>query len=62
MIESESGIIRLVVGNGSRGDGPDGEASRCQLARPHGIFAAEGGVIYVGDSENHRIRKITSLR
>lgn len=54
-IDLDTGIIMTVVGNGDRGDGPDGNPLDCRLNRPHGIFVAPGGV-YIGDSENHRIR------
>ncbi len=58
MIDAQSGNLELIGGNGKRGDGPDGPASICQFARPHGIFVADDGSVYVGDSENHRIRRI----
>ena len=62
MIDVRSGILRLVAGNGKPGDGPDGDASTCQLNRPHGIFVEADGTILVGDSEAHRIRAISSAR
>ena len=56
LIDLESGVISTVLGDGERGDGPDGDPRRCRLARPHGGFVnAEGGLL-VGDSEAHRIR------
>jgi sugar lactone lactonase YvrE len=55
-IDLESGIITTVLGTGRRGDGPEPDPLRCALSRPHGVFAAAGGVLYVGDSEAHRIR------
>jgi len=55
-IDLQSGIITTVVGTGQRGDGPDGDARHCRLSRPHGIFVAGSGEIYVADSESHRIR------
>ncbi len=55
-IDLKSGIITTVVGNGVRGDGPDGDPLQCQLARPHGIFVHGDGVVYIGDSESHRVR------
>src|SRR5262249_6841125 len=54
-IDLRTGTIATVMGTGLRGDGPDGDPSTCTLARPHGIFAYRGSV-FVGDSENHRIR------
>ena len=52
-----TGLIETVLGTGERGDGPDGDPMQCQLARPHGLFAHEG-VLYVTDSENHRVRAL----
>src|SRR5262249_42979863 len=54
-IDLRSGIITTVVGVGQRGDGPDGDPKTCKLSRPHGVFI-NGRSIYIGDSENHRIR------
>ena len=55
-IDLKTGVIQTVAGTGTRGDGPDGDPLACRLSRPHGIFAAPDGVIYIGDSESHRIR------
>jgi sugar lactone lactonase YvrE len=54
-IDLETGTITTVVGDGERADGPDGDPLQCRLNRPHGVFVA-GDVVYIGDSENHRIR------
>jgi len=53
-----NGRIETVIGDGSSGDGPDGDPRRCRLSRPHGIFVDGRGTIYVGDSSNHRIRML----
>src|SRR5438093_409005 len=58
-IDLRSGFISTVVGTGQRGDGPDGDARTCKLARPQGVFIS-GRTIYIGDSENHRIRLLES--
>ena len=55
-IDVKSGVITTVAGTGKRGDGPDGDALQCALARPHGVFAGPDGDVYIGDSEAHRIR------
>jgi len=55
-IDPKSGVIQTMVGDGTRGDGPDGAPGSCRLARPHGILVAPDGLIYIADSENHRIR------
>jgi len=51
-----SGQITTVLGTGQPGDGPDGDPSRCRLNRPHGVYAASRGRLFVSDTENHRIR------
>ncbi|MCX6619870.1 MAG: hypothetical protein NTY38_02075, partial [Acidobacteria bacterium] len=51
-------IITTVAGTGERGDGPDGDPLRAKLARPHGIDVDRFGNVYIGDSENHRVRMI----
>ena len=55
-----SGSISTVLGSGERGDGPDGDPLNCSLNRPHGV-CVHRGVVYVTDSESHRIRAITGL-
>lgn len=57
-IDLASGLIATVAGDGSRRDGPDGDALQCGLARPHGIYVDSAGVLYIGDSENHRVRLV----
>ena len=56
-LDTAKGTLELLVGNGKRGDGPDGPRPReCQLARPHGVAVDRDGSILIGDSENHRVR------
>lgn len=50
------GVITTVAGTGSRNDGADGDPLLCGLARPHGVFVDDAGRLYIGDSENHRVR------
>ncbi len=56
-IDLKTGIITTVLGTGRRGEGPESDPLRCALSRPHGVLAA-GGVLYVADSEAHRIRAL----
>ncbi len=58
MIDRKTGTLQLIAGTGVRGDGPDGDPFACKFARPHGIFVDRDGTLYVGDSENHRVRAI----
>lgn len=58
VISTRTGTIRTVLGTGARGDGPEPEPLGCALARPHGVLVDARGVLYVGDSEAHRIRTL----
>jgi len=58
MIDVKRETIELVAGTGEKGDGPDGDATKCHFSRPHGIFVDSDGTVLVGDSENHRVRAI----
>jgi sugar lactone lactonase YvrE len=57
-IDLKTGIIRTALGTGQRGDGPEPDPLRCALNRPHGVLVDSRGVLYVGDSEAHRIRTL----
>lgn len=58
VIRAKSGMIETLVGDGQKGDGPDGEPRRCRLNRPHGVFVDSQGNVYIGDSSNNRVRKL----
>ena len=55
---STTGIITTVAGTGVRGDGPLGDPLQCRLSRPHGVFAAPDGRVFIGDSEANAVRQI----
>lgn len=57
-IRKRTGIIETIVGDGVEGDGPDGVPRKCRLARPHGVFVDAADNVYVGDSSNHRVRRL----
>lgn len=50
--------ITKVAGSGERGDGPDGDPMGCKMNRPHGVFVDRKGIVYIADSEAHRIRRL----
>jgi DNA-binding beta-propeller fold protein YncE len=54
-IDLKSGVITTVLGTGQAGDGPEPDPLACKLSRPHAVLFANG-VLYVADSEAHRIR------
>lgn len=57
-IALNAGAVTTVAGTGERHDGPNGDARKCGLARPHGVYVDKVGTIYIGDSENHRVRVV----
>src|SRR4029453_13264596 len=42
-IDVRKGTVELLAGTGRKGNGPDGDPLKCQLARPHGIFVEVDG-------------------
>lgn len=57
-IDGDLASISTVAGDGSAHDGPDGDPLACGLDRPHGVYVDGAGNVYVGDSENHRVRVV----
>jgi sugar lactone lactonase YvrE len=58
-IDGTSGIVSPLAG-GRKGTGGDGgPATQAGLDRPHGAVVGPDGAIYIGDTNNHRIRKVT---
>jgi sugar lactone lactonase YvrE len=54
------GTITTVAGNGSFGySGDTGFATNAQLSYPYGIALDSTGDLYIADSANHRIRKVS---
>jgi sugar lactone lactonase YvrE len=55
------GTITTVAGAGSAGySGDDGLATAAQLNYPEGVALDSAGNLYIGDTGNHRIRKVAS--
>ncbi|MFE9411586.1 hypothetical protein ACFYN0_22795, partial [Streptomyces sp. NPDC006704] len=53
--------IRTVAGTGSPGfKGERGPAVSAELNRPYGVVVDSTGTVYFSDSDNHRVRRITS--
>lgn len=60
VIRRKSGLIETLVGDGKKGDGPDGDPRRCRMDRPHGVFVDDQGDVYIGDSSNNKVRRYTT--
>ena len=58
-IDTRSKTVATVVGSGRQGgEGDGGPATGASLDRPHGAAVATDGSIYIGDTNNHRVRKV----
>jgi len=57
---TSDGIITTVAGVGRSGfSGDGGPAIEAALMLPEAVLAAPGGVLYIADTGNHRIRRVT---
>jgi streptogramin lyase len=60
-INLKSGLLSTVAGSGPQsggGSGDGGPATKAQMDRPHGICVGPDGAIFIGDTNNHRVRKV----
>lgn len=58
---SSNGVISKVAGTAEYGySGDDGTATSAQLNVPMGVAVDAAGNVYISDSANHRIRKVSS--
>jgi streptogramin lyase len=60
-IDTKAGVITTIAGQGPKhagGDGDGGPATEATMNRPHGIGMDAAGALYVGDTLNHRVRRI----
>ena len=57
-VDQKKGTVELFAGTAVKGDGPDGDPLGCKLSRPHGVFVDKDGAVFIGGSEDHRIRVV----
>ena len=62
LVDLRYGRVSTLAGNGIAGYAGEGvPALAACLARPHGTAVGPDGAIYIGDSENHRVRRLTPV-
>ena len=60
LIDWAAGQVTTIAGTGQSGfNGDDIPATQATLGRPHGVAIGPDGSFYIGDTENHRIRKVS---
>ena len=62
-LRNDPPTLDVIAGDGQKGDGPDSpDPLKCRMARPHGVGVDPiTGDLYIGDSETHKVRKVTGL-
>jgi streptogramin lyase len=60
-IDLSAGMIATIAGRGPSskgGEGDGGPATSATMDRPHGICVGPDGAVYIGDTNNHRVRRV----
>jgi DNA-binding beta-propeller fold protein YncE len=57
-IDHGAGVVTTIAGGRKGGGGDGGLAAEAGLDRPHGAVVGPDGAVYIGDTNNHRIRKM----
>jgi sugar lactone lactonase YvrE len=57
----KGGAVEVIAGSGEKGDRlVTGDPLKTQLNRPHGVFVHPSGALYISDSENNRVLKLSN--
>ena len=57
-LDRRTGLVTHIAGGHQGGDGDGGPATAAGLDRPHGAVVGPEGAIYIGDTNNHRVRRV----
>jgi DNA-binding beta-propeller fold protein YncE len=58
-IDGKTGVLTTLAGDGVKGSvGDGGSGPSARLARPHGVAVGPDGGVYIGDTENHKVRRV----
>jgi sugar lactone lactonase YvrE len=58
---TKDGTTVVIAGSGEKGDMlVSDDPLRTQLNRPHGVFVHSSGALYISDSDNHRVLKMSN--
>jgi DNA-binding beta-propeller fold protein YncE len=59
--DPKRGTTTVILGTGEKGDRlVADDPLKTQLNRPHGVFVHPSGSLYISDSDNHRVLKLTN--
>jgi streptogramin lyase len=59
-IDAKTGVVTTVAGGRKGPEGDGGDPVKAGLDRPHGCVVDAQGVLYIADSNNHRVRRVKS--
>ncbi len=57
-IDVKTSVVTTIAGGRKGKDGDNGPATQAGMDRPHGCVIAANGILYIADSNNHRVRKV----
>jgi sugar lactone lactonase YvrE len=61
-IDAGTNVVTTVAGGRQGAGGDGGPADRAGLDRPHGCVLDADGILYIADTNNHRVRRVTPAR
>jgi sugar lactone lactonase YvrE len=61
-VDAKTGRVTTVAGGRKGAGGDGGDARKAGLDRPHGCVLDRDGILYIADSNNHRVRRVRAAR